>query len=295
MSAENFRSRTTTSCGKFLADVREYVRREAPELLSKFDLYADEAQFARTLIADDLAKLPRGAAILEVGAGSFLVSCMLAGEGFAVTALEPIGTGFSHFTQLQSIVVEFAAQHGIHPVRLGVSGEELDIIGRFEYAFSINVMEHVSDVARVLENVLASLKPGCTYRFVCPNYAFPYEPHFNLPTLLSKPLTHWVMFRSIMRSKNVFDPAGTWASLNWITVRQVRRICRQRLKTTPVFDGWIFETYLARNMSDNAFRERRGPVFNLIVKVLERARIMSAWKLIPVALLPVMDCRIARV
>lgn len=294
MNSGGYRS-NTTPCQRFLADVRECVLRDAPDLVSTFDVYAGEAQFARTLIAVDLLKLPRGAAILEVGAGAFLVSCMLVKEGFAVTALEPIGTGFSHFAQLQSIVVGYATRHNILPVRLDVSGEELNILDRFEYAFSINVMEHVGDVSRVLENVHASLKPGSTYRFICPNYAFPYEPHFNLPTLLSKPLTQRFMSRWIMQSKNVIDPAGTWTSLNWITVRQVRRICRLRLNATPNFDGRIFQTYLARNINDSAFRDRRGLIFNLMVTVLERSRIMSAWRLLPVALLPVMDCRISRV
>ncbi|MFM0011353.1 class I SAM-dependent methyltransferase [Paraburkholderia sediminicola] len=277
-----------------LRDLRELVRHDAPDLLETFDGYAGEVRFGRALIADDLARLPNGAKILEVGAGSLMLSCVLASEGYEVTALEPVGRGFSHFARLQSIVAGYAARKGVLPELMPSSGEELDAVDRFDYAFSVNVMEHVNDVALVLERVHASLRRGGMYRFMCPNYAFPYEPHFNLPTLLSRTLTEKVMWRWIVRSKNVLDPMGTWRSLNWITVRSVRRICRQRLTTEPVFDQLIFQTFLSRALSDEAFQARRGPLLRGMITGLQRTGLLGLSRLIPVALLPVMDCRITR-
>ena len=43
-------------------------------------------------------------------------------------------------------------------------------------------MEHVDDVPLVLRRVMSALRPGAAYRFVCPNYRFPFEPHFDIPT-----------------------------------------------------------------------------------------------------------------
>lgn len=277
-----------------LRELRVRVRYEAPDLLETFDGYAGEVRFGRALIADDLARLPAGAQILEVGAGSLMLSCVLASEGYAVTALEPVGSGFSHFARLQAIVADYATQQGVLPALLPLSGEELDAFDRFDYAFSVNVMEHVNDVAAVLERVHASLRRGGIYRFMCPNYAFPYEPHFNLPTLLSRTLTEKLMWRWISSSKKVLDPLGTWRSLNWITVRRVRRICRQRLTTEPVFDRQIFQTFLSRAMSDEAFQARRGPLLRGLIAGLQRSGLLHLTTLIPVAFLPVMDCRIAR-
>ena len=61
---------------------------------------------------------------------------------------------------------------------------------------------------------LSALRPGATFRFVCTNYRFPYEPHFDMPTLFAKSLTGGVLRPRILGSHTVIDPAGTWQSLN---------------------------------------------------------------------------------
>lgn len=282
------------SSKSFMFGLREHVCAHAPEVLAIFDEYAAEARFGREFLSDSFQHLPPGAEILEIGAGALMLSCMLAREGYNITAVEPVGDGFSHFDKLQSIVVDYARTHGAEPNVIRTGGESFDASNRFDYAFSVNVMEHVKDVARVLENVHASLKRGGIYRFICPNYAFPYEPHFNLPTLFSRKLTERMMSRRIMTSKRVVDPAGTWASLNWITVSQVRRICRARLGTTPVFDRGIFDVYLSRVLAGGESSERRGPFLVHALSVLRRLRITTLTALIPVTWLPVMDCRIER-
>jgi len=279
---------------RVLHDLRKLVGQNASDLLTIFDVYAGEVRFGRALIADDLAKLPREARILEVGAGSLMLSCVLVSEGYKVTALEPVGTGFSHFTRLQAIVSEYATQRSILPELLSMPGEELDAENCFDYAFSVNVMEHVNDVARVLERVHASLAHGGTYRFMCPNYAFPYEPHFNLPTLINRRLTEKILWSWIAGSKKLPDPIGTWNSLNWITVRSVRHICRRQLGIEPVFDPGIFRTLLTRALSDEMFQARRGPLLRGIIAMLQRVGLLGLTRLIPVAWLPVMDCRVTR-
>jgi SAM-dependent methyltransferase len=278
----------------FLSGLREHVRQDAPDILATFDEYAGEARFGRALLTESLSELPQGAAILEIGAGALILSSMLAREGYSVTAVEPVGDGFSHLAKLQLVVLDYAKRHGAEPSLIRTGGEALDATDRFDYAFSVNVMEHVDDVARVLENVYASLKRGGTYRFICPNYAFPYEPHFNLPTLFSRKLTERVMSRRIMASNKVVDPAGTWASLNWITVGSVRRICRKRLGTQPIFDRRIFDVYLSRMLSGGEFSQRRGPLLTRALSVLRRLHVTSLASRIPVMWQPVMDCRVVR-
>ena len=61
----------------------------------------------------------------------------------------------------------------------------------------MNVMEHVEDPALAVDRLTAMLVPGASYRFLCPNYLFPYEPHFNMPTFGSKALTERLMRRRI--------------------------------------------------------------------------------------------------
>src|SRR5436309_727891 len=215
-------------------------------------------------------------------------------RGFAVTALEPVGEGFAHFQPLHTIVLDYATERGFAPLHLTYSAEQLDLAGIFDFAFSVNVMEHVRDFPLVLERVYAALRPGADYRFVCPNYAFPYEPHYNLPTLFSKALTEKLMLQWIMKHTKGLDPAGTWNSLNWISVAKVRRTCRSLLAVEPSFDPAIFNTYLERTLTNSFFRSRRGP---MMVAVLNRLRDLGLLKLtrfIPVACLRAMDCTLHR-
>ncbi|MFM0029595.1 class I SAM-dependent methyltransferase [Paraburkholderia madseniana] len=285
---------TASSCDDIARPIRLIIERTAPDLIELFDEYAGEMRFGRSLIDKNIQPLKPGAAILEVGAGSLLLSCCLQKEGFNVTALEPIGSGFSHFSRMQAIVLMYAEQQNIAPTVLRSEGERLSIEAGFDFAFSINVMEHVADISTVLRRVHRALRPGGKYRFVCPNYAFPYEPHFNLPTLISRTLTRIVLWRWIRNSTNVVDPLGTWQSLNWITVRRVGRICRRADLPTPRFDRTVFDIFVQRAFLDRGFQERRGRVLVALMGLLKRMRFLTLTRFIPVAILPVMDCSIAR-
>ncbi len=179
----------TNPIDTWVSSLRNHLSKIEPELLDIFETYAAEAKFGRSFIDADLKNLLPGASILEVGAGSMILSCQLASEGYTVTALEPTGEGFSHFEKLRSIVLEQAEIAGQTPNLLFIPAEKLTDKDLYDFAFSINVMEHVQDVESVVYKVAEALRPSGVYHFTCPNYSFPYEPHFNIPTFFSKPLT----------------------------------------------------------------------------------------------------------
>src|SRR5687767_14604906 len=114
---------------------------------------ADEARFARWWLKEDLSRLPKGASILEVGGGIFLMSCQLAREGFAVTAIEPTGVGFGAFEELGEVVLALAAQDGVVPRIVRCKAEAFRSDGLFEFAFSVNVMEHIEAPNVAIERV----------------------------------------------------------------------------------------------------------------------------------------------
>lgn len=279
---------------QLISDIRQRVPHDDGKLLELFDTYAQEARFARQLLDSDFRALKQGASILEVGAGMMLLSCQLQREGYRVTALEPFGEGFSHFTRLQGLVKEYAGSHHIEPDYIENIAENLNRTHEYDYAFSINVMEHVGNISQVLEKVYDALKTGAAYRFVCPNYDFPYEPHFNMPTLVSKSLTEKVMRRKIEDNSELPDPAGTWRSLNWITPSKVKRICKQRLGINASFDPSILETYLERAASDPIFKQRRGGFLSAVATTLSRTGIFKLTRLVPGRFLPVMDCTLVK-
>jgi 2-polyprenyl-3-methyl-5-hydroxy-6-metoxy-1,4-benzoquinol methylase len=100
--------RDPSSLESFLANVRRRVLDEAPDLLPLFEIYAGEARFGASVIESDLRNLSSGSQILEVGAGMLLLSCHLQREEYSVTAVEPVGRGFSFLDRLRKIVMDCA-------------------------------------------------------------------------------------------------------------------------------------------------------------------------------------------
>nr|WHW29465.1 hypothetical protein [uncultured bacterium] len=279
---------------EWLHDVRAHCAQKAPDLLSLLDIYAAEALFGRNYISADIALLKHGARIIEVGAGTFLLSCQLVREGFEVTALEPTGSGFSHFSKLRELVRDRAISLGCLPRVVDLPAEEFAEKNCFDFAFSVNVMEHVNDVPRVVANIAACLVAGASYRFTCPNYLFPYEPHFNIPTLFSKKLTEQVFYRRIFMAKNMPDPVGTWQSLNWIGVLQVRRVAARLNGIKISFNRSLLVSTLERVVVDKEFASRRSPVIRRVLSLIVRLRLHHLFRFVPAALQPIMDCRLEK-
>ena len=277
----------------WLNDIQNHVCVNEPNMLTIFNIYREEALFGRRYITDDLTQLTKGATILEVGAGSLLLSCQLVREGFKVVALEPVGDGFSHFDRLRELVLERAEVLDCVPEMLNQRAEDLSIIDRFDYAFSVNVMEHVSDVKAVITNVGRSLHSKARYHFTCSNYAFPYEQHFNIPTLFSKSLTEKVFGKKIYGS-DMPDPIGTWQSLNWISVTQVSKLVSQIPEISAEFNRQFLVLTLARVIYDKEFAARRSKGIRAFIKVLLYFRLHHLTGLIPVTLQPVIDCTLTR-
>ncbi len=282
------------SMDSWLADIRVYVSEKAPHMLSILDVYLGEARFGRQYINDDLVRLHQGAMVLEVGAGSMLLSCQLVREGFQVTALEPTGAGFSHFESMLKLVLHRAEILGCLPRMLDQSTEALSEQNCFDYAFSVNVMEHVKDIALSIGNGGSSLKYGATYRFTCPNYLFPYEPHFNIPTLFSKRLTEKLLRGQIFCNESIPDTEGTWKSLNWIDVIQIRRSIKRLPELSVAFNRWLLVSILERVVGDKDFSMRRPKWVCVVIAALVQSRLHHIFGFLPVMLQPIIDCTVTR-
>lgn len=278
----------------FIEEIRSEIKAHHPELVSLFETYAAEAIFGRGVIDADLAQLPVNASIIEVGAGSLILSCQLTREGYRMTAVEPIGEGFTHFRRLQEVVMSVAAKHHVQLNVLNTPAENLDVAPTFDYAFSINVMEHVSNEKQVIANVLNALKTKAKYRFICPNYLFPYEPHFNMPTFFSKKLTEKIFKNRINGHHVLNDPWGTWQSLNWISVPRVKSIVNQLTSSSVIFRRDLMLKMLERVVSDNEFSKRRSKWMNAMFSGIVALNIHKLTAYIPATAQPVIDCVIQK-
>ena len=75
--------------------------------------------------------------------------------------------------------MDIAKEEGLDLNLIQAPIEECSFHDNFDFIFSVNVMKHLNDPYSVLLQMEETLKPGGTYRFFCPNYAFPHEPHFG--------------------------------------------------------------------------------------------------------------------
>ncbi len=272
----------------------DLVRARSPELLRTLETVIGETMFGIDFISHDIERLPKQARILEVGAGALLLSCLLQRDGFDVTALEPTGRGFSHLQRLRAIVIEWAEAGAFAPRLLEAPAERLSENACFDYAFSVNVMEHVQNLEAALTNVMGSLKPAAHYHFTCPNYLFPYEPHFNIPTLFSKALTERVFRKRIYCKKEVADPQSTWKSLNWITVMRISSIVARWNGYSIHFGRNLLAVTLQRVVNDTVFASRRSDWLVDFLKLLVLLRLHLLSVFVPATLQPIIDCTVVR-
>jgi len=277
-----------------LSDLSVIVARNHPHLSELYTTYAREALFGRAWLDESLRKLSSGSVILEIGAGSMLLSCQLCREGFEVTALEPVGQGFSIFSELQTLVLDYMRERGAVPTLLPVAVERLEADKKYDFAYSINVMEHVGDVPEAILRVVSTLAQGGEYRFTCPNYWFPYEPHFNIPTLFSKAMTERVFHDRVFKNQRMSDPVGVWNSLNWISVAQIRRAVRRLPGIALHFKRTVLRDTLLRLVSDEEFSARRSKWMRHVGDWLVRSGIYRLAVLVPVSAQPVIDCTLRR-
>lgn len=227
-----------------------------PELVNAWRTYLNEAKWGWLVIEPAINSLAVDSTVLEVGAGSQALTAQVASKGIKVTALEPSSIGFSIMKTLGEKVQSLSHNAGIHYNIIDTTGEQFDESEKFDFAFSINVMEHVHDICAVLDNVLASLKVGGKYQFICPNYLFPFEPHFSVPTLINQRLTNMFVRKIAIRFSKASDPEGLWSSLNWISVRQIRKWAKNTEHVSVEFSNRALEMYAARASLDQIFMER---------------------------------------
>jgi SAM-dependent methyltransferase len=272
-------------------EIQQHVNSEKQsiEFEDAFSTYMSEAEWGWHLIRDFIADLHKPASILELGSGPKILSAFIANLGHEVTALEPASPGFSVMKDLGDAVDEFAMKNSIVFRSIQDTGENFSQANTFDFAFSINVMEHVSSVETTLDNVVDSLRPDGTYVFICPNYSFPFEPHFSLPTLISKTLTDkFIRKVAIRRSSNPENALDLWNSLNWISSRQVKAWAKLREDVNVVISKRSLTLYLDRTSGESEF-DNRHPIISKLSKLLAMVAI-----LVPTALIPVLEVRIQK-
>lgn len=258
----------------------------------RLQTFVGEADFFSELLADDLARLPAEEPIVEVGSGMGLLALQLAASGHPVVAFEPESAGFGQMRMMRDLVL--AHWDGQIPPVTWVddylaAGDPRAEQHRPSYAYAVNVIEHVPDMAGFLTAVLSTLQPGGHFRFICPNYAIPYEPHFEIPTLFSKQATYRVLHKRILGAR-MPDPQGMWDELSWPTVGSLRTIM-DGLGLQYAFSSRATRGYLTRPLLDETFSARKGRAVGAVFQTAART-MPPLIDHLPVSALPIIDCTI---
>lgn len=269
----------------------EILKDERPDLIDLFITYVEEGDFALEILDDDLKTLSQGARLLEVGSGIGLVALTLQSRGFKVTAVEPSPSGFSTMNYFNNIIQK--SWHGPIPkvTWIQATGEEfvLPDKGQYDFAYAINVIEHVKSVPQTIWNTVRHLHSDAYFHFICPNYDFPYEPHFNFPTLFSKNLTYKVMRKRIDKSGLISEPEEFWEGLSWPSPRTLRRDAVSGVEYS--FSKEATKAYVARLEKSEHFSARKGKAFQRAKSIFNK--VGSDWiSLVPISILPVIDCKV---
>lgn len=261
---------------------------ERPELTDLFLTYQNEAIAARKFLANSLTDLKPGAEILEVGGGILALAIQLASEGFKVTTVEPVGEGFNGISFIMKVFSNIAIQENVTFKLIESPIERCIFETKFDFIFSINVMEHLNEPFLVLNQIKGILKKGGEYRFFCPNYDFPYEPHFGKILWKRKKGSFYLEFDRARRLElENMDSVGLYNSLNFITVAKLQAFSKET-NLLLKFNSQAFYLLLQRSMNDPGLRARHRN-FLPIVDFLSKNKLLGLSKLFPTRIQPVMD------
>lgn len=272
--------------------VEDLIRTENPELLDIFMTYQNEAIEARKFIHGSLSKLKPGDEILEVGGGIQALAIQLESEGFKITSVEPASESFNSIKPILKLFSEMPENAKNYDLRQEPI-EECEFGKTFDFIFSINVMEHLVDPYSVILQLVEYLNHNGSYRFFCPNYDFPYEPHF------SKWLWHRknnAFFLTSSRAQNLRlrseDQIELYNSINFITVNKIRKFCNSQNLVAFVDNKALFRLML-RSLTDVGLRYRHLHLVKL-VESLNSIGVLALAKFIPSRFQPIMDITITK-
>ena len=201
-----------------------------------------------------------GQRVLEVGAGLGIVSAYLEKKGIRVEAVEPAVSTFGDHRRLLPLVREtLRSRFPIH--HCSVEDLSTQKNGFYDLIFSHNVLEHMKDPERSLRVMRELLTPQGRMVHSCPNYFFPYEPHYGV----------WIV--PFFPGKVRTDPA-VWRSLNFVTAGKIKKIARRIGCSVSFKKGTMYEA-LARLENDPVFALRQNGWPRRIHRWLKRMSLLE--------------------
>ena len=254
---------------------------EAERLLK---IYTNEAHVGLELV---MPLLHPGQRVLEIGCGIGVLSTFLIDEGFNLTGIEPGSSGFGFMPQIGAEILKLSPQWpGLCWLDIGAKQLNPAQHGMFDLIYSVNVLEHVSDLEGAFRGMSSVLAPGGSMIHMCPNYFVPYEPHFGIPLIPFKPRATRMLFPETVKKY-----PGIWDELNFITAGRVKRLALAN-RMNVSFDGGVLASMLRRFERDPVFRRRQGALAALAHRIISGLKLTTLLGAVPGAYMTPMVLRL---
>jgi 2-polyprenyl-3-methyl-5-hydroxy-6-metoxy-1,4-benzoquinol methylase len=259
---------------------RPFLIDEVLEDFARFDfplkeIWLSAARFHFQNLDPEISALPSGACALEIGCGAGILMTLLGQKNpdIRLEGIEPFAEGFE--------TMEGVLQHaqGLGAKIHRSTYEEYDAPQTYDLVYLVNVLEHLPDWRHFLDTLPRFLNPKGRCIVLCPNYGFPYEPHFNIPVVGSKATTGRLFQRRISWVEDTYGVHGLWNSLNFVRLSQIKRhLLGSELKLRVRHE--ITDRMIDRFNTDPVFQEHIG-VFNKVGRSAKALGMTKVFRLGP--------------
>jgi 2-polyprenyl-3-methyl-5-hydroxy-6-metoxy-1,4-benzoquinol methylase len=195
--------------------------------------------------------------ILEVGGGIHLLTRCMHDLGYNITSIEP--GGFAEYIDNLRIQLTNKTNLRIFTTSL----EKFQDQEKFDFIFSMNVLEHTDNIEEHIRCCIRLLKDENSLLFIqCPNYTFPFEPHFYKWFIPFLPKFTFAYFRKtkLIKSLGQEEYTGTLKHLNFnCTYFKIKKLNFNIKFIHPLMN------IIDRMNQDSVFKERL--LKNLIIRI----------------------------
>jgi 2-polyprenyl-3-methyl-5-hydroxy-6-metoxy-1,4-benzoquinol methylase len=271
------------------AELDRFGRTIWPDLVGRPATALNQAKFGLSRILPVFNRLAGdNVQVLEVGAGSMLLSAYLASKGLNVTALEPLTPDFSWFEPLQVEVLAYCAREGVRFERIDSVAEEYITPGQYDFIFTIHVLEHMRDPLRALENMYQSLKQPGFLLAVCPNYDVPFEPHLGIFLVgLSKSLN------ARLHAHRIAAKSKVWDGLFFVRYSRLRQYLNER-RIRYAFNRSIVRDMFQQLEKDQFFYARMPRFVRWSHRILKSAGVIDLLYFVPLRMQTPMELLVTK-
>ena len=147
----------------------------------------------------------------------------------------------------------------------------------FDLIFSFNVFEHLVDQLSYINKTYEFLNEDGKSVILCPNYDFPYQPHFVIPIIINKKFTYKIFKKKIIKHEAKTNEPGLWKGLNFCSKKKIKNYLGKN-NFDHQFDLTIAKRFLDRIDNDESsyFQKRQG----IVAKIARIAKKINLDKLI---------------